>query len=885
MRTASFGSWVREARGALDLTQEALAERVSCAVQTIRKIEAGERRPSQQMAQRLAEALELPPAEHAPFVKAARAEVAQPSVAPVAAPPAPPPRFNSALPAMHTRFIGREAELDEVRRLLADPSYRLVTLVGPGGIGKTRLALEAAMAWCPFIDGVIFVPLAPISTAALLAPTIADAIGFTFSGPESPTNQLLRHLRAKELLLILDNLEHLLGDGMLAPPDGINSAAHLLARILTETPGVKLLITSRERVNLQGEWAIQLAGLPVGQADAPADARDADAVVLFAERTRQAQHDFTLTAANRDVVMRICRLLEGMPLGIELAATWARVLACTEIVAELERGLDFLQASTRDLPARHRSMRAVFEHSWQLLQAEEQRVLRRLAVFRGGFTRTAAEQVAGATLPVLAALVDKSLAHRVGAERYDLHEVVRQFAAAHLERDPEDYAATQDRHAAYYSAFFGERERLLKSALHCETFAELTAEIDNQRAAWHWVALRRRIADIHKAIPTLHYFYEIRGAYEEAVAIFRQAAEAIEGALRAPDATGTRPSEDEQLLLGDLLALQSHHSWRHGQFDQATDLLQRSLALLGSESPRAALSEALPALWALRPGRGDYAEARQLLRQRVELRRAAGHQWEVAGYLMHLCILTRFQGNHIEAYHIMHESLAQIRMNGDPLLTARILGYASAATYEIDALEEAQRLAEECIIQSSEIRDRFAKGLALQSLGLVAHARAQYRDAHSWLEESLTLFQELRDRWSMAHVLSSLGYTQHALGESRGAWQTFLAALEISMEAKTRRIVLDAVLGLATLLHEQEQTEQAAELCLHVLRLPGGSERAKDRAEQLWSDLKASLSQEQLVVLQERVQAQSLELLVAELLAQSKTEEMQPRRVIHNRHE
>ncbi len=267
MRTASFGSWVREARSALDLTQEALAERTGCAVQTIRKIEAGERRPSQQMARRLAQALALPPEEQPPFLKAARADVVQPPVAPAVRLPEPP-RLTAALAGVHTQFIGRQAELAEVRRLLAHPSYRLLTLVGPGGIGKTRLALEAVKACRPFADGVAFVPLAPISTAGLLAPTIADAIGFTFSGTEAPAVQLLRHLQSKELLLILDNLEHLLGDGsdgIHTPPDGTDSAAHLLVQILGEAPHVKLLVTSRERVSLRGEWAVQMGGCRSGR--------------------------------------------------------------------------------------------------------------------------------------------------------------------------------------------------------------------------------------------------------------------------------------------------------------------------------------------------------------------------------------------------------------------------------------------------------------------------------------------------------------------------------------------------------------------------------------------------------------------------------------------
>ena len=881
MPTASFGNWVREARTALDLTQEALAERTGCAVQTIRKIEAGERRPSRQMAQRLAYALALPDGEHAWFLKAARADANQPAGAPAATAPARPPRLSPALPAMHTVFIGRQAELAEVRRLLADPERRLVTLAGPGGIGKTRLALEAVTAGRPFADGVIFVPLAPISTAALLVPTIAHAIGFTFSGPLPPADQILQHLATRDMLLILDNLEHLLDEtpGEVPTDPGIfpGSAADLLARIVAEAPGVKLLVTSRERVSLRGEWAVQLAGLPVGQADAPDDTRDADAVVLFAERARQVQHDFQLNAANREVVARICRLLEGVPLGIELAATWTRVLSPMGIVAELERGLDFLQTTTRDLPERHRSMRAVFEHSWRLLEAEEKQVLRRLAVFRGGFTRVAAAHVAGATLGVLAALVDKSLMRRAGAERYDLHEVVRQYAAGHLELDVHEHAAARDSHCTYFVAWLADRDRLLKSTCQRETVAEIATEIDNLRAAWDWAAREKRPADLRRAIPTLFYFYEIRSAYQEGAALFEHAADALDRALPGLAVADDVSGADERLLVGELLAMQAWFLFRYGQYGRAQALLERSFALLEARHSTGSLSEALPyPPWLLRYRLGDYSRGVQLLRERVQVQRERGDTWGVAFSLMHLGLLLRFQGDDQEAYHRMREAVLLSKSTGDPVAMGRILSFAAVAANAAGAYDEAHELACESLAISRRMDDRFSSATALHALGRVAHAREEYVEARARLEESLAAFTALGYRWNRAHVLSDLGQTLHAMGATAEARRTLIEALAVTTESRTIRDALDAAVELAALARAQGEIEQALEIALQVPRHPAGSRAAKDRAEQLRLDLEAALAPGQVAEVRSRVAARTFDEAMEDLLARWRSEDQRP---------
>src|SRR5579859_1028258 len=343
-------------------------------------------------------------------------------------------------PAFPTPFIGRVPELEQIASLLANPACRLLTLVAPGGTGKTRLAQQAAEAnAAAFSKGVYFVPLAAQNSAEFLVPAIASGLEYRFAGPADPKEQLLHYLCDQHLLLVLDNFEHLL--------DG----AGLVSEILAGSPGVKVLATSRERLNLQPEWVFEVRGMSYPRPDevnrGPLEGYSA--VELFVQSARRAWTGFAMSESDVPSVVRICALVAGLPLALELAATWVRTLSCAEVAQEIERDLGFLTTSQRDVPERHRSLRAVFDHSWRLLAADEQRVLRRLAVFRGGFGREAAEQVAGASLPLLAALLDKSLMSRNAAGRYDLHELIRQYLGEQL-MEAGEVQPIRSQHLAYY---------------------------------------------------------------------------------------------------------------------------------------------------------------------------------------------------------------------------------------------------------------------------------------------------------------------------------------------------------------------------------------------------------------------------------------------------
>lgn len=502
---ASFGRWLKQRRKALDLTQGDLAQRVGCATTTIRKLEAEKLRPSRQLAERLARALQLTGGEYATCVQLARLR------APLLVPP-PKTEHGSeealTLPIGATPLVGREAELAHLATMLADPTCRLVTLVGPGGIGKTHLALQVAANHCShFRHGVVWVGLAAVQSPQLFVPTLAAGLNLTFATPNDAQRQLRSYLRAKHLLLVVDNMEHLLTE------------TDLLLDLLHYAPAVKVLITSRERLQVQAEWVVDIAGLRVPLVNEPLEVPAAwPAVELFVQCARRADQNFVATQDEESIAC-ICRLVDGLPLGIELAAAWVRVLTCAEIAHELAQSSSLLTTSRRDVPARHRSLQAVFEHSWNLLTDSEQRVLCQLSIFRGGCTRDAAEQVAGASFPILVALVDKSLVQRTRNGRYELPALVRECAAAKLHTLAEHEAVVYDRHCAYYVDLLQQCGMVVHAGKHAQAGATLSAERDNLRAACQWAATRAKTAELEQARSALAQFRELQKWVAESQAV------------------------------------------------------------------------------------------------------------------------------------------------------------------------------------------------------------------------------------------------------------------------------------------------------------------------------------------------------------------------------
>jgi predicted ATPase/transcriptional regulator with XRE-family HTH domain len=849
----SFGAWVGKRRRLLDLTREQLAQCVGCSLSGLRKIESDERRPSRQIAELLAQCLEIPPAEIPTFVKVARGververlKTAAPLPAPVRSRPTPSPPVVQ-LPTPLTPMIGRDAELATLARLLRDPQCRLLTLVGPGGIGKTRLALEVACTQSKlFPDGVYFVGLASLTSAQFIVPAMADALGFTFSGPAEPQVQLQHHLRQKCLLLVLDNFEHLL------------EAGPVLAEIEQQTPGLKLLVTSRERLHLHGEWVFEIEGLPVPPADMTDGVDENSAVARFVQSARRAHRGFVLRGEEQAAVVRICQLVEGMPLGIELAAAWVPVLSCHEIAQEIERGLDFLATSMRDLPQRQRSLRATFEHSWNLLAPNERNVLCRLAVFQGGFAREAAEQVAGATLPVLLALVSKSLIRHKEGGRYDLHEVIRQYALAHLGSDPQ-HTAVRDRHADYYLAQLGDRETSLKSAGQREAIRELTDEIDNIRVAWAWAIEREKSAALGEAVKSLGWLYEIGGW-------LRQGIEQLEQLVRALRA---RPADHEQQrALGETLSLQALLYFRWGRFDQALALLDESLYLLRPLNDPSLLAHPLLYRGVITHLNGELERAQALCSEALACAQVAGDQWAAAYAGFNLGYIASLLGRYDEGYAQMHEYLALWRAVADPRSIALGLNFLSPIAIKLGHYQEAEACLRESLTLCSQVGDRWGMGTAYRYLGLAYLAQGKLAEAESYLNKSLDVFDKFVTGWDIARSLTYLGEARAAAGDWASAECIFRQALDTALEAHSPPLALDALVGLAVLQARAGQAEQALAVALLVSHHPASTAETKERANQLCAELEGRFTPEQVETVRLRQQTTPFETLANSILAE-----------------
>jgi predicted ATPase/DNA-binding SARP family transcriptional activator len=500
---------------------------------------------------------------------------------PLAPLPARPAAPSQRLPRPTTSFIGRERELEQIVERLHDPECRLLTLLGLGGIGKTRLALRAAEALAPhFADGVAFVALEPDSSEGFLLAAVADACNFVFTRGADPAQLLANYLRRREILLLLDNGEYL------------GTGARALAALLEQAPGVKVLAASRERLQMQGEWLLEIEGLEYsGAVDDPAGTLSS-AIQLFRQRVAHARPGRPLAPQEYADAARICQLVAGSPLAIELAASWTRVLSCREIANEVARDLNFLTTSLKDVPERHRSLRAVFDHSWRLLVETERAVCRRLSVFRGGFDRIAAERVADATPGVLAALVDKLFVYRGAVKQYALHELVRQYTQAKLAEDPDEYDQTQRRHFGHYAALIQERAPALASAGQPDAkqaaLAEINAEIENIRAGWSWAASQQAVEMVEPFVEGLALFYNHQGWFAEIVSLLEEALrlhrrQALEAA--GERAGRLRQARWERQIGVALYAL--------GRIEESQRHLHRALELLGQPAPAA------PGQWAI----------------------------------------------------------------------------------------------------------------------------------------------------------------------------------------------------------------------------------------------------------------------------------------------
>lgn len=707
------------------------------------------------------------PATQAAFAQLLRWEAPVAPLQPAAAAPADPvattppaaavaPPCVRILPPQPTPFVGRETELAQIAQLLALPDCRLLTIVGSGGIGKTRLAVQSAQGHAQvFTHGVAFVPLAPVPTADHVATTIAETLSISLSRAGAHQEQLIDHLREREMLLVLDNMEHLV------------AGSEWLSDLLLAAPQVKLLLTSRQRLNLREEWIYDLRGLPAPDEQDLTTLEENSAAALFLQAARRTWAGFTLTTADRAAVARICRLVDGMPLALELAATWVRLLSCSEIAAEIARNIDFLTASQRNLPERHRSVRAVFEYSWAMLEAHERDAFSRLALFRGGFDRDGAMEVAGATLPLLAALVDKSLVRPQRDGRYDVHELVRQYALERLAEDTAAYSAAQRAHACYCLALADQAREGLGGADASAWTTRLDGEMDNVRAALAWSLSAGETEIALRLCQALWRFWWQCGHLREGLRWLQAGLAQAEAADAAAVA---------RRLLANAYQAAGVLARNLGDYAQARRYHTAGLTLQQAEGNQQGIGASLNSLATLSMFQGAYDEAEAYYNQSLAAYEAAGDRRGAESILNNLGIVAMYQGDVERSLQLHLRSLEVAYETGDRQGIANALGNLGDVYRYLGRFDEADAALDQSLHILQELQNVQGEGTTRYSMGLLALARGRPDEADVQLRRSLALHWQAEDLVAIADDLEGLARVAMARGDAQGTARLYGAA-------------------------------------------------------------------------------------------------------------
>jgi predicted ATPase len=675
-----------------------------------------------------------------------------------------------------------------------------------------------------FPGGVYYVPLASVNSPDLIVPVIAEAFAFSFSGPAEPKEQLFNHIGRsiqEPALLVLDNLEHLLAESP--------AAAELIAEMLRRFSKLKILCTSRERLNLQGEWLFDLNGLPLPPPGEFDRLEEYSAAALFLHAARRSNAHLVLTGADKPAVLRICQLLEGIPLALELAAAWVGMLSFQEIAREIESNIDFLAVSMRNLPERHRSLRASFDHSWRLLSGTERDALSRLSVFQGGFDRVAAQEIAGATLPLLSSLVSKSLVRHTQSGRRDLHEVIRQYALAHLEQEPSNCIQARDLHCAYYLRLAAEREGDLKSAGQQPAFRELAGELGNLRAALAWAIQREMFAAVSPAVRSLGWFFDVSGLVHEGIEYFEPLVRALK--TRTEDPACRR-------VLGQALAQQGTLCFRKGHMERAQALLEQGVDILHRLGEISVLPDSLIYLGMITHLNGDLERSQTLFEEGLACARSTGDEWLVAYAIYNLGYLAGLRGDNARGREHMLEGLAILRQLGDSHSIALSLNFLAPTLVRLGSYDQARAFLQEALELCQHSGNRWGIGIAYRQLGLVEMARGNLTQAREFFHQALESFGDYFVGLDIARTLIYLGETTILAGDLSQAGTILSDSLRLSREIHSTPLMLDAILHLARV--EMRANPGRAYRWLTVVAAhPGAPRESRARAARLRDELSA----------------------------------------------
>ena len=806
----------------------------------------------QRCRQLLAEALDVEPMpETVALYEQIRTGEIEPAVKrPSVRTPVPAPTVRHNLPAQSAPFLGREEELSALNDLLDDADIRLITIMGPGGMGKTRLALAAAErqltrtrppdnetnpAEPVFPQGIYFVDLTPLRETRRIISTIAKALNFypqldldnislNAAKIGSLKQELIDFLRLRRLLLVIDNFEHLL--------DG----AGLLSDILKAAPEVQILVTSRERLQLQEEQLYPIQGLSFANPASMVEAVQYPIVRLFLQSALRVQPDFELTEADLPSLTRVCRLVAGMPLGIELAASWIDMLPLAEIADEIERSLDFLEIDLQNVPERHRSIRAVFDYSWQRLAESEQSIFPQLSIFRPGFTRAAAQAVTGASLRLLSKLVSKSLLqYDASRDRYEIHELLRQYGREKLAEDVDCDVFIRTQHSAYFCDWLKVQYEATKSPQVQAAFAAIEADLENIEAAWSWAITNRLIDQIELAIDGMYRYYERQSRYKDDEAAYRtvvsllsdlasvEAAQvnqttilklkakalAMQARFHAAfgrlEQTEALLGQSEAILADPVLAGTDHRAVEAfvvieqgflmantSRHRQAVEKLSRSLALYQALGMDWEVAKAQIELGAIAQQLNEHRQAKNWYRHSLAFFEAQGNQWEIIGLLNRLGWLARGEGDYDGARNYYQQALALAQTTNNHWNVATCLVLLAYLNLFQGEFETAKERIEQSLTLSKDVGRSVNFALGTLDLG-AAHWLAGDADrGYTLLEQSERLLRDLADPYDHGFAVALIAAIEVYRGNYRAAHQGALAALKLG-----RRVQHPFVIGRA----------------------------------------------------------------------------------------
>jgi predicted ATPase/transcriptional regulator with XRE-family HTH domain len=760
----SFGEWLKRQRNAKGLIREQLAQQIGCAVVTLRKIEAEERRPSAQIVERLADIFDIPQSERTAFLRFARGDwEAKPGGIIEEKPWQFSTQFpRSNLPAPLTSLIGREHELAHLGEYLSDPGIRLVTLMGPPGIGKTSLSVEVAReARSDFPDGVFFVPLASLDDPSLLAPTVVQTLGFVETGRTSPMQHLKEGIGEKRMLLVLDNLEHL-----------IEGAAPLMAELLVSCPQLKILTTSREALRVPGEWLYHVPALnfpitaQLQSIDKEAISKFA-ALTLFAERARAVQSDFKLNAENIESVAELCAQLDGLPLAIELIAARIRLMSPKILLEHLSGQFKLYADGRRAVSTRQKTLHDAIAWSYDLLSVDEHKLFAGLSVFAGGFTLEAAESVFSGTATtkttydIIASLLDKSLLQRTfdarGSLRFSMLMTIQQFARDYL-RHMGDETKIQKWHLAHFLDFAEQASEKMNGPDQFKWLDRLEAEHDNLRAAWDY-AIENDTESAARLASALLEFWSMRG----------------------------NPSEG-RAWLSKLLE-------RTDQWGQTTERAH----MLSGAGQLAHIQQ-------------DSASARRLLEEAVPIARGLGDKKEMAFALLWLGRTAHDLRDDRAARLFVEECLKIYQGLHDQSGIAMAMFHLSIMDANQGHYAEAEERGMKSLLKFQQLGDKHRAGQVLNALGEFSRLRGNYERAGKFYEEAIEIFREQRNRHPMATPFFNLAWVSLHRGDYRKARTLFEESLELCKEYGITIPIVHILSGFASVLGMTSKPEQAARL-------------------------------------------------------------------------